>query len=124
MNQALQEQVSIIQRFFWVFLLVAISATTLTISWFFGENSNPYIKEVLSLSGDGAKGELIFTVNCAACHGLQANGIVGPSLQNVPKRKSKIGLVQQVTSGKTPPMPKFEPSPQEMSDLLVYLEYL
>ncbi len=123
-NQAVQEQVNVIQRFFVFFLLIAFCATTLTLSWFFRQSSNPYLQEVLSISGDRSKGELIFKVNCAACHGLQANGIVGPSLQNVPKRKSKKGLVEQVISGKTPPMPKFQPSPQEMADLLVYLEYL
>ncbi|NER30629.1 MAG: cytochrome c, partial [Symploca sp. SIO1C4] len=39
-------------------------------------------------------------------------------------RKSKISLIHQVTDGKTPPMPKFQPSPQEMADLLSYLEEL
>ncbi|NJK36270.1 MAG: cytochrome c, partial [Oscillatoriales cyanobacterium SM2_2_1] len=58
------------------------------------------------------------------CHGSQADGNVGPSLHNVPKRKSEIGLIHQVISGKTPPMPKFQPTAQEMADLLRYLENL
>jgi hypothetical protein len=45
-------------------------------------------------------------------------------LHDVPKRKSKVSLIEQVTSGKTPPMPKFQPSSQEMADLLSYLEKL
>ncbi|MCA1991498.1 MAG: cytochrome c, partial [Coleofasciculus sp. S288] len=55
---------------------------------------------------------------------LQADGRVGPSLQHVSKRKSKTSLIYQVISGQTPPMPKFQPSPQEMADLLSYLEKL
>jgi hypothetical protein len=33
-------------------------------------------------------------------------------------------LIQQITSGQTPPMPKFQASPQEMADLLSYLKTL
>ena len=86
--------------------------------------SDPYIQEVLSLEGDVVRGNAIYQINCAGCHGIKADGIVGPSLQHVPKRKSKISLIYQVTSGQTPPMPKFQPRPQEMADLLSYLEQL
>jgi mono/diheme cytochrome c family protein len=86
--------------------------------------SDPYIIEVLSLDGDRDRGHAIFQINCAGCHGWQADGNVGPSLHDVPKRKSRISLIEQVTSGKTPPMPKFQPSSQEMADLLSYLEKL
>ena len=88
------------------------------------EVSDPYIKEVLSLKGDVVKGHAIFQYNCAGCHGMEADGRVGPSLKGVPKRKSKVNLIYQVISGKTPPMPKFQPSRQEMADLLEYLEEL
>jgi mono/diheme cytochrome c family protein len=86
--------------------------------------SDPYVRNVLSLTGDPVRGHDIFEINCAGCHGLQADGRVGPSLQHVSKRKSKISLIHQVTSGQTPPMPKFQPSSQEMADLLSYLEKL
>ncbi|WP_425365346.1 c-type cytochrome [Gloeothece verrucosa] len=85
---------------------------------------DPYVQEVLSLKGDLARGYEIFQINCAGCHGQQADGSVGPSLHHVPKRKSKVRLIEQVISGDTPPMPKFQPSPQEMADLLNYLERL
>lgn len=85
---------------------------------------DPYIKEVLALTGDKTKGEAIFQINCAGCHGAKADGNVGPSLQDVSKRKSKVKLIKQVISGKTPPMPKFQPDPQAMADLLSYLEQL
>jgi mono/diheme cytochrome c family protein len=80
--------------------------------------SDPYIRNVLSLNGDSVRGHDIFQINCAGCHGLQADGRVGPSLQHVSQRKSKVSLIHQVISGQTPPMPKFQPSPQEMADLL------
>jgi mono/diheme cytochrome c family protein len=86
--------------------------------------SDPYIHEVLSLNGDTARGQAIFAINCAGCHGLQADGNIGPNLHQVHKRKSRISLIRQVTSGKTPPMPKFQPNSQEMADLLNYLETL
>jgi mono/diheme cytochrome c family protein len=86
--------------------------------------SDPYVKSVLLLKGDPIQGHAIFQINCAGCHGLEASGRVGPSLQAVSKRKSRYGLIQQVISGDTPPMPKFQPSIQEMADLLSYLETL
>jgi mono/diheme cytochrome c family protein len=86
--------------------------------------SDPYIKSVLSQTGDPVQGHAIFQINCAGCHGLEATGLVGPSLQGVSKRKSEYGLIHQVISGETPPMPKFQPSAQAMADLLSYLESL
>ena len=86
------------------------------------QESNPYIKSVLSLPGDSVQGHAIFQMNCAACHGWQADGNVGPSLQGVSKRKSRFGIIHQVTSGDTPPMPKFQPNVKEMADILSYLE--
>ncbi len=86
--------------------------------------TDPYVKTVLSLRGDPIQGHAIFQINCAGCHGWEADGRVGPSLQGVSKRKSPHRLIHQVTSGDTPPMPKFQPSAQEMADLLSYLEKL
>jgi len=103
-------------------LLLVIGASLLGFQLI--QASDPYTHSVLSLNGDLARGHAMFQINCAGCHGLQADGQVGPSLQHVSQRKSKIGLIHQVTSGETPPMPKFQPSPQEMADLLSYLEEL
>ncbi len=86
--------------------------------------SDPYVKTVLSLTGDPVQGHAIFQINCAGCHGLEADGRVGPSLQGVSKHKSPYGLIHQVISGETPPMPKFQPNAKEMADLLSYLETL
>ncbi|PSN15717.1 cytochrome C [filamentous cyanobacterium CCP5] len=86
--------------------------------------SDPYIHEVLAEEGDPTRGAAIFQMNCAVCHGMEANGEVGPALHRISDRKSKVSLIKQVISGKTPPMPQFQPSPEDMADLLAYLEQL
>ena len=122
-NQLIQSPLWV-QRLFIlaVVLIFTLCITILGIYWY--KNSDPYVREVLSLDGDPIKGQAIFQINCAGCHGVQADGSVGPSLKHIPRRKSKIDLINQVISGDTPPMPKFQASPQEMADLLIYLEQL
>jgi mono/diheme cytochrome c family protein len=113
-----------IQRLTLMFLGMILLALIVVVGWYLHQISEPYVNEVLSLEGNMVKGEAIFKINCAGCHGNDGNGSVGPNLHHVQKHKSKISLIHQVTSGKTPPMPKFQPSPQEMADLLSYLENL
>ncbi|MEB3310756.1 MAG: cytochrome c [Snowella sp.] len=107
-----------------LFILALLLATILMGSWYLSQIPNPYIQEVLSLPGNLSRGEAIFQANCGVCHGLQGMGNIGPSLQAVPQRKSQTQLIEQVISGKTPPMPKFQPNSQAMADLLSYLETL
>ena len=85
---------------------------------------DPYIQSVLQLTGDADRGREIFQLNCATCHGLDADGEVGPNLRDVSERKSKVALIQQVISGQTPPMPQFQPNERDMADLLSFLETL
>jgi mono/diheme cytochrome c family protein len=99
-------------------ILLAIFAVNMV------RTSDPYIQNVLSKTGNPTQGHAIFQINCAGCHGLEATGSVGPSLEEVSKRKSRYGLIHQVISGDTPPMPKFQPNVEEMADLLSYLESL
>lgn len=103
-------------------MLLAVLITMLNVHQF--QRSDPYVQSVLSLSGDPVQGQVIFQLNCAVCHGINGQGLVGPNLSHVASRKSQVGLIQQVTSGKTPPMPQFQPSPETMADLLKYLENL
>jgi len=105
-----------------ILLLSIVLAVVLGIRYW--RISDPYVRDVLSRTGDEVRGHAIFQMNCAGCHGLEARGLIGPSLWGVPSRRSRISLIDQVTSGKTPPMPKFQPKPQEMADLLSYLESL
>lgn len=124
MDNQLAQPKDILQRsvIFLVAILLAIFASMLVIYLY--QTSDPYMQEVLSLEGDLKKGYAIFEINCAGCHGIDADGHVGPSLQNLSKRKSKMSIIRQVTSGQTPPMPKFQPNPEEMADLLSFLETL
>ncbi|MGL5080783.1 MAG: c-type cytochrome [Microcoleaceae cyanobacterium] len=86
--------------------------------------SDPYVESVLTQVGDSTRGHAIFLMNCAGCHAQQSGRQVGPSLHEVSQRKSQVRIIKQVISGKTPPMPQFQPNPQEMADLLSYIERL
>ncbi|MBD2099365.1 cytochrome c [Leptolyngbya sp. FACHB-261] len=106
-------------------LLIGVLITGLALllsiqSW----GTDPYTQLVLTLKGHPNQGRAIFEMNCAACHGVLADGKVGPSLRGVSERRSAPSIIHQVTSGSTPPMPQFQPDPQEMADLLSYLKSL
>ena len=120
----------IVQSHFWLNRLLLIIMTVMLVvglgilGIYWQKVSDPYTQEVLSLEGDIQNGLAIFQINCAGCHNLQAARNVGPRLENVSKRKSQREIINQVISGRTPPMPKFQPSEQEMADLLSYLSKL
>ncbi len=101
---------------------LAIAIVLWGVQWV--QASDPYVKSVLGAQGDRTRGHAIFQMNCTGCHGFSADGKVGPSLKRVSDRKSRIGLIYQVTTGRTPPMPQFLPESQDMADLLAYLESL
>ncbi len=122
-NQLAQPEI-LIRRIAIVAVALVLVMSAIVVSFHVMRVSDPYFQSILSLNGDSARGHAIFEINCAGCHGVEAAGLVGPSLQHVSQRKSKIGLIEQVTSGETPPMPKFQPHPQEMADLLSYLQQL
>lgn len=86
--------------------------------------TDPYTRATLQLTGDAGNGGRLFRLNCAGCHGLAAQGLVGPNLHGVAQRKNNRQLIQQVVSGSTPPMPRFQPDPQTMADLLAFLHSL
>ncbi|MCP9774189.1 cytochrome c [Cyanobium sp. HWJ4-Hawea] len=97
-----------------VVLAVVISAT----------RTDPYTRQTLELHGSTENGNTLFLINCAGCHGIAGQGVVGPNLHGVSARKNQRQLIQQVVSGRTPPMPRFQPEPQAMADLLAYLNGL
>ncbi len=99
----------------WLLILVGMRA------W---PQPDPYVHQVLQLQGNPARGASLFALNCAACHGEDGHGRVGPSLHGLHSHRSSTFIIEQVTSGNTPPMPQFQPDPQEMADLLSYLESL
>lgn len=124
MDNQIAKPETILQRLSLTALVLLLGALLIILGVQQWQLSNPYVRDVLSLAGNPVQGHAIFQMNCSGCHGLQADGKVGPSLRNISGRKSRVGLIHQVISGKTPPMPQFQPSPQEMADLLSYLEGL
>lgn len=102
-------------------ITVAILAVSGVYVW---QHADPYVQSVQAIRGDAVRGNAIFQMNCAGCHGTLATGKVGPSLLKVSSRRSQLSLMDQITSGKTPPMPKFQANPTEMADLLSYLKTL
>ena len=107
-------------------LLVAVVTGTLLLAliWLPALQSDPYSRATLGLQGSVDNGGRLFRLNCAGCHGLAAQGLVGPNLHGVVRRKNDRQLIQQVVSGRTPPMPRFQPEPQAMADLLAFLHSL
>lgn len=107
-------------------LLLAVGLSVAIAAWGIRwvQASDPYVRSVLVAEGDRVRGHAIFQMNCTGCHGLSADGKVGPSLKGVSERKSCVDLIYQVTSGKTPPMPQFLPEAQDMADLLAFLKSL
>ena len=89
-----------------------------------GARTDPYTRTTLERSGSAETGGRLFLLNCAGCHGIAGQGLVGPNLHGVAQRKNDRQLIQQVVSGRTPPMPRFQPEPQAMADLLAYLHSL
>jgi len=105
-------------------LLAASASLVLALLLLGASRSDPYTKATLDLVGSEQNGGRLFRLNCAGCHGLAAQGLVGPDLHGVSRRKNDRKLIQQVVSGSTPPMPRFQPEPQAMADLLAFLHSL
>jgi mono/diheme cytochrome c family protein len=127
-NQAVDSQKTgsrkVVQR---VWLVVAMLLIAVGIAFWRVQAlgaQDPYMQSVLQKVGDANRGQEIFQMNCATCHGLAAAGEVGPDLREVSQRKSSVALIQQVISGKTPPMPQFQPNEKDMADLLSFLKTL
>ena len=122
MDNQLAQSYTWLNRLTLIFIVVILAIASGILGIYWQKTSDPYTQQVLSLNGDANKGLAIFQINCAGCHNLKADRSVGPRLVNVSKRKSQREIITQVTSGKTPPMPKFQPSQHEMADLLSYLK--
>jgi mono/diheme cytochrome c family protein len=105
-------------------LLAAGAVVILSLVVLPAARSDPYTRQTLELAGSAENGERLFLMNCAGCHGIAGQGLVGPNLQGISKRKNDRQLVHQVVSGSTPPMPRFQPDPQAMADLIAHLHAL
>jgi mono/diheme cytochrome c family protein len=105
-------------------LAAAVACSVLVLLVLPAARTDPYTRQTLELTGSAEHGGQLFLLNCAGCHGIAAQGLVGPNLHGVAERKNQRQLIQQVVSGRTPPMPRFQPDPQAMADLLAYLNGL
>ncbi len=85
---------------------------------------DPFVNATLKIDGSKSNGAQLFRINCAGCHGISAQGLVGPNLRSISDRNKDSKLIKQIVSGKTPPMPSFEMDPKSMADLLSYLHSL
>ena len=105
-------------------VLAVVALVTMSALLASASSRDPYVRSSLEKVGDQEHGSKLFLINCAGCHGIAAQGVVGPNLHGVSQRKRDPALIHQVISGKTPPMPSFQPDPQSMADLLAYLHEL
>ena len=108
-----------------IFLLSSVTVILLILFWKIGDfKQDPFITETLSIQGEALSGSKLFKINCVGCHGISAQGFVGPDLHDATRLMSDKKIINQVIQGLTPPMPSFEIEPQSMSDLLEYMHSL
>ena len=108
-----------------IFLLTSVTLILLILFWRMGEfKQDPFITETLSIQGESLSGSRLFKINCVGCHGISAQGFVGPDLHEATQEMSDKKIINQVIRGLTPPMPSFEIEPQSMADLLEYMHSL
>ena len=108
-----------------IFLLSSFTLILLILFWRMGDfKQDPFITETLSIKGEALSGSKLFKINCVGCHGISAQGFVGPDLHEATREMSDKKIINQVIRGLTPPMPSFEIEPQSMSDLLEYMHSL
>ena len=108
-----------------IFLLSTATLALLIIFWTIGDfKQDPFITQTLSIKGEALSGSKLFKINCVGCHGISAQGFVGPDLHESTQKLSDKKIINQVIRGLTPPMPSFEIEPQSMADLLAYMHSL
>ena len=108
-----------------MFILAAATLASLMLFWTLGDyQKDPFIAETLSIKGEALSGSKLFKINCVNCHGISAQGFVGPDLHEATQAMSDKKIINQVIRGLTPPMPSFEIEPKSMADLLAYMHSL
>ena len=108
-----------------IFLLSSATFFFIIFLWSMGSfKQDPFITETLSIQGEALSGSKLFKINCVGCHGISAQGFVGPDLHEATQELSDQKIINQVIRGLTPPMPSFEIDSQSMADLLAYMHSL
>ena len=108
-----------------IFFLSIATFVLLVFFWNYGKfEQDPFLTETLSIKGEALSGSKLFKINCVGCHGISAQGLVGPDLHEVTQDLSDKKIINQVIRGLTPPMPSFEIEPKSMADLVAYMHSL
>ena len=108
-----------------IFFLSSATFVFIIFLWSMGSfKQDPFITETLSIQGEALSGSKLFKINCVGCHGISAQGFVGPDLHEATQEMNDKKIINQVIRGLTPPMPSFEIDPQSMADLLAYMHSL
>jgi mono/diheme cytochrome c family protein len=79
-----------------------------------------------SQSGNLVHGRAVYSANCAACHGANAEGGFGPTLHGEKNRKDIAAAIAWIKNPKLP-MPKLYPDPlseKDVDDVAAYIESL
>ncbi len=108
-----------------IIFLSIVTFALLVFFWTIGSfKQDPFIVKTLSIKGEALSGSKLFKINCVGCHGISAQGLLGPDLHEATKELSDQKIINQVIKGLTPPMPSFDIEPQSMADLLAYMHSL
>ena len=108
-----------------IFLLATVTIALLIFFWRMEDfKEDPFITKTLAIKGESLSGSKLFKINCVGCHGISAQGFVGPDLHEATQELSDKKIINQVIRGLTPPMPSFEIEPKSMADLLAYMHSL
>ena len=108
-----------------ILLLSTAIFAFLFLIWRIGSfTTDPFIDEPLALQGETISGSKLFKINCVGCHGISAQGLVGPDLNDVTDKLNDKEIINQIIKGRTPPMPSFEIEAESMADLLSYMHSL
>ena len=81
----------------------------------------PSVSAAPAVAGDPTHGRKVFVVNCAGCHGIQAQGDVGPSLHGTGLTAAEIEAI--VASGRGV-MPAGLVTGQDAADVAAYVASL
>jgi mono/diheme cytochrome c family protein len=82
---------------------------------------------MMMIGGDAAHGKVVFTQNCASCHGTTGReGGVGPSLTSEKSRKNLSATIAWIKNPQ-PPMPKLYPgtlNDKDVADVAAFVQSL
>ena len=92
--------------------LAATACAVLAFALYQAASVDPYAQTVLALNGDPGQGGRLFRINCAGCHGLAAQGLVGPDLNGVTERKTMPSLCSRWSAATRHPCPSSSWSPR------------